>query len=229
MRLQRRTSRERRSRGAGSPAVHPPGLLQRLLERIRGREQLLVRAGEGFPLLLLTYPTGGADVAHTVETAFLHTLPRLPQHILAPYAETLAALPVMVVVILRPVNACGCLGHHHPPGTESRLARRLSMDLGRRVAEIDLAYEAIRAWEPHPISALAVGDLGGRRPAFRFEAALLAVLLHELEHIAFPQRKERDIRTTSNEFYANLMQELVRRESGAGYGMSSPARGTSTG
>ncbi len=223
MGVRTRRIRRRRSRAAGSSLVHPPSLVQRLVERVRGREQLLVRPGEGLPLLLLTYPGGKEAVARDVETAFAHTLPRLPQHILEPYLDTLAALPVMVVLILRPLNACGCLGHHHPPGTESRLARRLSADLGSGVAEIDLAYEAIRKWEPHPISSLAAGSLGGRLAALHFEAALLAVLLHELEHIAFPERKERDIRTTSNEFYANLMQHLVLRESGEGYGMSSPA------
>jgi hypothetical protein len=134
--------------------------------------------------------------------------------------EALAALPAMVVVILRPRNTCGCLGHCHPPGTESRLARRLSSDLGSYVGEVDLAYESLRRWEPHPISALAAGDLGGRLESMHMEAALLAIFLHELEHIAFPDRVERDIRSTSNDFYMNLMQELVLGEGGVTYGMN---------
>jgi len=202
-------------------APHPPGILQRVMERIRGREQLLVRPGQGLPLLLITYPRGKQFVAREVEAAFAHTLPRLPKTLLAPYTPTLAALPVLVVVILRPLNTCGCLGHYHPRGTESRLARRLAADLGSDVGEIDLAYEEIRKWKPQPISSLAVGNLGRRLAEMHFEAALLAVLLHELEHLAFPNKKESDIRTASNELYSGLMRELVRRESGQGYGMSS--------
>jgi len=191
----RRGQRGKPRRGA----PHPPGILQRVMERIRGREQLLVRPGQGLPLLLITYPRGKQFIAREVEAAFAHTLPRLPKTLLAPYTPTLAALPVLVVVILRPLNTCGCLGHYHPRGTESRLARRLAADLGSDVGEIDLAYEEIRKWKPQPISSLAVGNLGRR----------------------LPNKKESDIRTASNELYSGLMRELVRRESGQGYGMSS--------
>jgi hypothetical protein len=202
--------------------IRPPSLLQGLLERIRGREQLLVRPGPGLPLLLITYPRGKDAVARKLETAFAHALPALRKDILAPYAATLAAAPAMVVVLLRSSNPCGCLGHHHPRGTESRLTRRLAADLGSDVGEIDLAYEGIRAWAPQPLSSLATGDLGGKLPGLHFEAAILTVLLHELDHLAFPKKRERDIRTTSNQLYASIMEELVLRESGRGYGMASP-------
>ena len=190
------------------------------MERLRGREQLLVRPGEGFPILLLTYPKGRENDVEEIQTILAHRLPGIPRRIVEPYVEALAALPAMVVVILRPRNTCGCLGHCHPHGAESRLARRLSSDLGSYVGEVDLAYESLRDWEPHPISALAAGDLGGRLPSMHMEAALLAVFLHELEHIAVPDRVERDIRSTSNDFYMNLMQELVLGEGGVTYGMN---------
>ena len=192
------------------------------MERVRGREQILVRPGEGFPLFLLTYPKGQEPVVTEIESILAHRLPSLPHRIIGPYAETLAALPVVVVVILRPRNACGCLGHFHPRGTESRLAKRLSSDLGKYTGEIDLAYTSIGQWAPHPISSLAAGDLGDRLPALHFEAAFLAVLLHELQHVAFPDRGEGDIRTSSNDFYAALMRELVAREGGGAYGMNIP-------
>ncbi len=179
-----------------------------------------MRPGDGFPLLLLTYPRGKTAVADKIGSILGRRLPRLPGRILAAYADTLAALPAMVVVILRPHNACGCLGHYHPRGTESRLAKRLASDLGSPVGEIDLAYEAIRKWEPHPISALAAGDLGGLLPTIHYEAALMGVFLHELQHLAFPDRQERSVRGASDDFYTSLMQELVAREGGATYGMN---------
>lgn len=193
------------------------------MERVRGREQLLVRPGEGFPLFLLAYPKGEEDAIEEIETILAHRLPMLPHRIIEPYAPTLAALHGIVVVVLRPRNTCECLGHCHPRGTESRLARRLASDLNSPVGEIDLAYEAIRKWEPHPISSLAAGELGGQLQALHFQAAFLGVFLHELEHLVFPNKVERDIRATSNDFYMNLMQELVSQAGGAGYGMNASA------
>jgi hypothetical protein len=193
-----------------------------LLERLRGREQLLVRGPEELPLLLLTFPRGGLAAAREVEAAWIHTLPALRPPVREPYRDVLSSLPVLIVVLLRRYNVCTCLGHHHPRGTESRLTRRLSSDLATAVGEIDLAYDGIRTWEPQPLSSLAAGQMGGRLSDIHFQAAVLAVLLHELEHLAFPDRPEPEIRARSNRFYEMTMQELVAEESGADYGMASP-------
>lgn len=218
-RLMRKGGTRRRHQLA---TAHPPTLWQRIAERLRGREQLLVKPGEGFPLLLITYPRGEERVAREVETAFSNRLPQLPDRLRAPYASTFAALPVMVVVLLRPLNACGCLGHFHPTGAESQLARRLSSDLGEYVAEVDLAYEEIRKWQPRPLSSLATGDLGARLGELHFQTALLSVLLHELQHVAFPDQQEAGIRGASDELYLELMEETVQLESGHGYGLTPP-------
>ncbi len=202
--------------------VHPRGTLPRLLEWVRGREQLLVRAGEELPLLLLSFPRGRVTVAQEIELACAHTLPRLGPDTRGAYQRVLARLPTMVVVLLRPRNPCGCLGHHHPRGTEARLTRRLAAELGSTVGEIDLAYDSIRAWEPQPLSARAAVQLGDRLADIHFQAAVLAVLLHELEHLAIPESAEPDTRARSDWFYARTMQELVAEESGAAYGMASP-------
>ena len=194
--------------------VHLPGLLERLTDSVRGREQKLARAGEDLPLLLLSYPSGHAAVAEEIEAAYAHTLRGLAGGTRGPYAALFPALPAMVVVLLRPRNVCGCLGHHHPRGTESRLTRRLSADLGRPVGEIDLAYESIRQWRPQPLLTLAAGELGGRFEALHFQAAVLAILLHELEHLVFPEKTEQDVRVRSNHFYSAAMEELVAGESG---------------
>ncbi len=207
----------------GQHRVHPPGILERLADRIRGREQLLVRGGEDRPLLLVSYPRGNSEIAEEVEAAYAHTLRRMSSEVLGPYEPVFPVLPTLVVVLLRARNPCSCLGHHHPAGTESRQTRRLAADIGRAVAEIDLAYEGIREWQPQPLSSLAVGDLGGRLGALHFQAAVLAVLLHELEHLAFPEHTEHEIRLRSNAFYAAAMEQLVKEETNSGYGMAAPS------
>lgn len=203
--------------------LHRPGLLLRLLRRLRGRRQLLVRAAGDMPLLLLHYPSDAEAVAREIEAAYSRLLPA-ERELQARYRELWSALPAIVVVLLEPHNPCGCLGHHHPRGAESRVARRLAAELGHPVAEIDLAYEAIRAWRPEPLSSLAAESIGPAFAAAHFRAALLSVLLHELEHLAFPERRESDVRARSREFYARLMQAWVA-ELGGSYGMaSSPPR-----
>ena len=201
--------------------AHTRGILRRAIERLRGRRQLLVRAGDNLPLLL-SYPAGAIDVAREIEAAYARTLGRLSAAARAPYQPLMESAPAVVVVILHQFNPCECLGHHHPRGAESRLARRLAADLGEWIGEIDIAYDGIRKWEPEPLSSLAVGDLGGRLPAIHFQAGVLAVLLHELEHLVFPERTEQEIRIRSNRFYSAAMRDLIAEETGDTYGMASP-------
>ncbi len=207
-----------KGRGAGR-VVHMPGLWVRLLRWIRGRRQLLVRPPEGMPLLLLSYPAGGEAAAREIEAAYARILPAMSPRVRAPYDELWPALPAIIVVLLEPRHPCGCLGHHHPSGAESRLARRLSAELGHPVAEIDLAYEQIRDWQPEPLSILAAESDGAVLAGARYHAALLSVLLHEMEHLAFPERGEQQVRARSREFYARAMQELAA-QSGGDYGMA---------
>jgi hypothetical protein len=204
----------------GRRPYHTRGILSRLLEHVRGREQKLVRCVGDAPILLLSYPRGHEEVAAEVEAAYAHTLPSLPPATLGRYQEALRRLPAIVVVLLRPLNPCGCLGHHHPKGTESRLTRRLAAELAGEVGEIDLAWQGIRDWQPLPLSSLAAAGLGEKLASMHFTAALLAVLLHELDHLAHPDLGEREIRLSSNDFYAALMEELVGKESGRSYGMA---------
>lgn len=200
--------------------VHVPGLFARWRQWLRGRKQKLIRAGENMPLLLISYPRDGEAAAAELETAYAHTLPAMGGQARRIYDSLWPALPAIVVVQLRPSNPCGCLGHHHPPGSESRLARRLASELGHAVAEIDLAYESIRSWCPEPLSSLAVSAAPAEMEALRFRAALLAVLLHEMEHLAFPDRSEPEIRSRSREFYRQAMAEMVAQELGRDYGIA---------
>lgn len=201
-------------------AVHLPGLLHRLVEWVRGHDQLLVRGSAQMPLLLLSYPREGLSAARQIELAYNRTWTGLSAQLRGPYEELWPALPAMVIVLLRARNACGCLGHHHPPGTESRLARRLAAELGHPIAEIDLAYQAIRDWQPEPLAWLGVGVAAAEMRPIHFQAGALAVLMHEMEHLAFPGRSEREVRARSRQFYTDAMRELVAAELGGDYGVA---------
>ena len=202
--------------------IHPRGLLREMIYRIRGREQMLVRAGEELPLVVISYPRGNLAFAEALQSALCGTYKLLSADARRQYEAVTPCLPSLVVAVLRARNACTCLGHHHPPGTESRMARRLARDAGLRVGEIDLAVEAIRRWEPLPLAALAAEPAATDRrelEEFRFHVALLAVFLHELEHLAFPERDEGEVRKRSNEFYAASLREFFSEQLGVNYGI----------
>jgi hypothetical protein len=202
--------------------IHPRNLLLHLVDQVRGREQMLVRAGEDLPLVVVSYPRGHTALAEALQTALGSTYRQLSPETRKRYEAVLPRLPSMVVVILRTRNACTCLGHHHPAGTQSRIARRLRRDTGLEVGEIDLAAKAIREWEPLPLATIAA-DVAVAPDAefqeFRFHVGLLTVFLHELEHLAFPDHGEQQVRQRSNDFYTASMRELFRREFGVSYGI----------
>lgn len=203
-------------------SIHPPGILREVIDRIRGREQMLVRAGDELPLVVISYPRGNLALAEALQSAISRTYRLLSAETRQRYMPMMPLLPPMVVVLLRDRNPCTCLGHHHPPGTEGRVARRLSTDTGLRVGEIDLAVEAIRQWEPLPLAALAAEPAAENRQEleeFRFHIALLAVFLHELEHLAFPEHQEHEVRKRSTEFYAASLRQFFSEELGVSYGI----------
>lgn len=180
----------------------------------------MLRGPKEWPLLLLSYPPKGRQVAAELGDAWLHTLPALRSPLAGAYRQMLRGLPGLVVVLLRDRNVCTCLGHHHPQGTESRLTRRLATDVGGTVGEIDLAWEAIRQWQPNPLSALAAAVAEPAFARLQFRTALLTVLLHELEHLAHPDHREAAVRGTSDGFYSEVLNELLGEEGGsARYGM----------
>lgn len=207
--------------------VRPKGLLAEFAERLIGRGQVLLSTGDRYPLILAVYPRGRAWFADSLRSALLYTLPALPQTLRAGYDEAFDRLPSLVVADLRRRNLCACLGHHHPPPSDGPIARRLAVETGGRVGEIDLAVEAIREWAPLPLSNLAAEQfvppadsesklVYGR---IRFHAALLSVLLHELEHVAFPDRDEGSIRRRSDDFYQDALGYLLAEEFGASFGI----------
>lgn len=211
------------------PRIHSRGPLLRLVDRLRGWDQLLIRAGDTLPLVVASYPRGHFAYATALESALGSTFRSIPESVRAAYAETLSGVPTLLVAVLRGTNPCGCLGHHHPAGAEGRLARRLASDTGHEIGEIDLAIEAIRKWEPLPLAAIEaqearreLGDSSLTEFAyFRFHTAVLSIFLHELEHLAFPNRSEGVIRQRSNEFYLAAVQDFAAREFGSVFGIRS--------
>src|SRR5262249_25330491 len=155
----------------GHSPIYPPGILRELFHLLRGREQMLVRAPDELPLVVISYARGSDALTEALRSAICVTYRAVSPELRERYAPVLRLLPPMVVVVLRNRNACTCLGHHHRPGTEGRIARRLSSDTGLRVGEIDMAVESIRQWEPLPLAALAAEPAARNRQEleeFRF-------------------------------------------------------------
>ena len=162
------------------------GLLAGFAERIVGKGEALIAAGDSLPLVVASYPRGRSWFAASLGDVLRFTFPSLPAALRSAYADVLAKLPPVVVADLRRRNVCTCLGHHHPQSAHSLLARRIAADTGGGIGEIDLAVEAIRAWNPLPLAGLAAAcneDVARLSEDVRFRAALLSVFLHELEHV----------------------------------------------
>lgn len=203
---------------------HPPGLLWRLYVTLRGTEQVMVRPAPELPLVVIAHSprerSAAADLRGALEETWRTIPPAIQQH----YTAVLKKAPPMVVVLLRAKNPCDCLGHHHPPGTESRVARRLRGMSGVPVGELDLAAEGIRGWQPLPLSDMAVESAV---PAvhhvefsvFRFRLALLDVFLHELHHYAMPDDAEHAVLARSQKFYREALDAFMQARFGVPYGL----------
>ena len=184
------------------------GLGGHWLEKLRGRAEILIDPPE-LPLTVASYVRGRLKHALQLQTALRETFPRLPQRLRDLYRPVVERAPSMVAVILRSRNVGGCLGHAHL--VLSPVAKRLSDQTGRDVAEMDLALDNIREWEPRPLARLAAEgltppDTRDQITRYRYQLAVLSVYLHELEHIAFPDTGERHIRARSDELYYEGME-----------------------
>jgi hypothetical protein len=197
------------------------GLLWHIYRWMRGTEQILIRPAAELPLVLASYTRGDEAGLDEFRRAIEETWPALPERHRFRYREVLAATPSFVVVELRRKNICTCLGHHHPQGTGSRLMSRLQGLSGVRTGEVDLAYEAIREWEPQPLShmALPIEPDHPELRAFQYQLALLTVFLHELNHLVAPQESEFSVRSKSQKFYDDLLGQFIAERFGVHYGL----------
>lgn len=194
------------------PRANGPRVWRRLASAVCGKAQRLIHAGDALPFVVATYPRQSSWFAVELSDALRLTFPALPSRITDSYGDALSRVPSVVVADLREANSCTCLGHHHPSLIHSRLTRSLQADTGGSVGEIDLAVGSIRTWNPLPLAGLAAACKDDGPQVFediRFHAALLAVFLHELEHVAYPERAEAEIRTRSNQFFVDAVSELL--------------------
>lgn len=207
---------------------HKPGMLHRqngllwhLYRWLRGSEQVMVRPIAELPLVLISYVRSDRNGMEQFRAAIEELWPRLPERYRLRYSDLLKETPSFVVVLLRRKNICTCLGHHHPEGTQSRLTRRLRGLSGVRTGELDLAYEAIREWEPQPLSHLAL-PIEPDHPEltdFQYQLALLTVFLHELHHLVAPKESEFAVRSKSQKFYDDLLAHFISERFGVQYGL----------
>lgn len=208
--------------------VHSPGLLYRLYRILRGSETMLVRPAEPFPLVTIACLKQDEECAQDLKAALEETWLTLPAELKEQYLPVLRRMPPMMVVEVRRRNPCTCLGHFHPRGTESRLARQLRGISGVEVGELDLAAESIREWQPAPLAGLAASAAAGAEAEeelqlFRYRLALLDVLLHELHHLAAPDAREAEVRGQSGQFYEQALDAFMRQRFGSSYGLRGSA------
>ena len=210
----------------GRTETHSPGLLWRFYRWLRGTEQILVRPTRELPLVLISFAGGDDEGVERLRGALEETWPTLPDSFRRRYTPILSDAPPLVVVLLRRRNICTCLGHHHPHGTESRTTRRLRNLSGVRTGELDLAFEAIRDWEPLPLSHLALPPEASTAEtrSFQWQLALLAVLLHELHHLTNPQEHEHIVRKQSQTFYEDVLAHYLSERFHVEYGLQRELR-----
>lgn len=125
----------------------------------------------------------------------------------------------MVLVQFQDVTPGGCLGLARPRGLESPATKSLAEETGLAVGEIDLAWQLIAEWQPRPLASLALPEETLSQGDLRYRVALLTVLFHELEHLAFPDRPERDVRGRSDALYETVLRATAQ-ETGNIYGIA---------
>ena len=207
--------------GHAHKRIYPQGLLRQIYLWVRGTEQILVRPAAELPLVLISYAKGDLVGMERLKESIEETWLTLPDHFRGRYADVLGQVPPFVVVLLRRRNLCTCLGHHHPAGSESLLTRRLRGMSGVLTGEIDLAYEAIREWDPQPLSYPALQSTAENEEfrSFQWQLALLDVFLHELHHLVSPFESETTVRTRSQMFYEDVLAHFVAQQFGVEYGL----------
>jgi hypothetical protein len=220
----------RHTRQRHTPKVSVPGFWRQLWERWRGYDTRTVdfsdvspANGESSarpPLLVLRYPhsAAGREAADYLESACRQLALILHPSPLEVYADILPLLPPTVVVLMRERDPGGCLGHARLAGTESEFSSNLAQETRSRVGEIDLCWRLIAEWQPQPLASLAVESEMEKERELRYGIALLTVLFHEMEHLAFPDRPEAEVRRRSDSFYTQVLSAVLA-EKGEHYGI----------
>ena len=201
--------------------THSPGLLQKFYQWLWRTEQILVRPAAELPQVLISFVKRDHEGAERLRKSLEGTWLNLPDAYHQRYAPILERTPKLIVVLLCRRNNCGCLGHHHPPGTESKLTH-MQRDLnGIHAGELDLAFEAIREWIPLPLShlALSLEDAEDEFTSFQLQLGLLAVFLEKLHQLVSPGEPEEAVRGQCQAFYSEVLSHFVAQHYRVEYGL----------
>ncbi|PYV03995.1 MAG: hypothetical protein DMG26_08455 [Acidobacteria bacterium] len=141
--------------------------------------------------------------------------PAVPARCREAYDEILFRAPDLVVVQLRRQNLCGCLAHRHVLVTEAPFAEQHEAFESAAVGEMDIAYQRVEKWLALPLTDTALDTKfleGSRLKEFRaeqFRLKLLSIVLHETNHLVFPQESEGSVRERSLAFYREVLANYV--------------------
>ncbi len=198
------------------------GYLRNLPRRIRwrlwlrGRRYLATRfLDRAKPLIVVAHSFRDRSRAHQLSQAIEQDWFLAPDRSREAYEEILLKAPGLVVVQLRRMNLCGCLGHRHVFVQEVPFKELHEAFRGENVGELDLAYDRIGTWAALPLSDTALDARyheGTRHRDFQaqqFRLRVLSVFLHEVNHLVFPRESESTVRERSLAFYRESLAHYV--------------------
>lgn len=92
---------------------------------------------------------------------------------------------------------------------------------GVHVGELDLAFEAIREWNPLPLShlALSLENAEDEFTSFQLQLGLLAVFLEKLHQLVSPGEPEEAVRGQCQAFYSEVLSHFVTEHYRVEYGL----------
>jgi len=190
--------------------------LIRWREWIKGRRYRICRFQErSSPLIIVAHSVRGVDQAKQIGLAVEQDWREAPTHCREAYDEILFRAPGLVILQLRRTNLCGCLGHRHMLVKEAPFTEPHESFAGATLGEVDIAYRRVQSWQPLPLTdtALDTKFLTGTRleefHAKQFRLRMLSVLLHETNHLVFPQESEASVRQRSLAFYRDGLSSYV--------------------
>jgi hypothetical protein len=163
------------------------------------------------PLYVIAYRVRDEGRAAEMARAVEHDWIAAPARCREAYDEILFRAPQLVIIQLHRTNVCGCLGHRHVAVREAPFTMPHDAFGGEHAGEMDIAYQQVLTWRALPLSdtALDAKFLQGSRlkefHATQFRLRLLSIILHETNHLVFPNEPETSIRERSLNFYRDAL------------------------
>lgn len=214
--------------GSDNLALRVRGYLDSRPELVRWRERLLGRRylltqfqarpdDRPGPVVVVAHSFRDAVAARWIVATIEQEWPSVPAACREAYDEILLLAPEIVVVQLRRQNLCGCLAHRHVLVREPAFAEPHECLGNAAVGEMDIAYRRVQAWTALPLTDTAFEARfveGSRHEEFRrlqLRLKLLAIVLHETNHLVFPRESEHTVRERSMSFYRASLIHLVEQ------------------